>query len=100
MNGPGEGQKIQPCLQHCFEDLDLDDPDCSTGCAKLNECAEQCLPLCKGEMVTMSNCHLADALGGEGICSCAAEKASYVSSVESFALDLATVLKNNNNLRA
>ncbi len=96
MNGPGEAEGIEPCLTPC---LKMEGIDCSNGCAKLNECAKKCMPACKGEMVATINCHLADSLG-EGVCSCAAEKASYLSSVESFALDLATALKTKNNLRA
>mmetsp|Transcript_697 Transcript_697/g.1179 ORF Transcript_697/g.1179 Transcript_697/m.1179 type:complete len:149 (+) Transcript_697:163-609(+) len=65
---------------------------CTSGCAMLDKCADECGSGCKSELVRMVNCHL------NGLCTCASAAAIDVSSIESFALNLAATLKTKKNL--
>ena len=71
---------------------------CEDGCALFSQCVDTCgASKCKSELVDVVNCHIAQA----GVdCTCASA-AIDVSSIKSFALNLATTLKSKkNNLRA
>mmetsp|Transcript_23279 Transcript_23279/g.37816 ORF Transcript_23279/g.37816 Transcript_23279/m.37816 type:complete len:121 (-) Transcript_23279:178-540(-) len=98
INCLGEGDAFEQCFNDCLgsgpstagsaEDV------CTSGCAMLDKCADECGSGCKSQLVGMVNCHL------NGLCTCTSAAAIGMSSIESFALNLAATLKAKKNIRA
>jgi len=88
------------CFDTCLTPTDSEDedPTCADGCALFSQCVDECSASeCKSELVDVVNCHIASFTAD---CTCD-PVAIDVSSIESFALNLAATLKTKkNNLRA
>mmetsp|Transcript_26766 Transcript_26766/g.48546 ORF Transcript_26766/g.48546 Transcript_26766/m.48546 type:complete len:157 (-) Transcript_26766:183-653(-) len=96
------GAAFDSCLDTCLTPTDSEDedPTCEDGCALFSDCVDQCGGSeCKSEVIDVVNCHLA---GSNTDCTCD-PVAFDVSSIQSFALNLAATLtlkETKNNLRA
>ena len=91
---------FEDCFDTCLTPTDSEDedPTCADGCALFSQCVDECSAReCKSELVDVVNCHIASFTAD---CTCD-PVAIDVSSIESFALNLAATLKTKkNNLRA